>query len=216
MPNVISPLRCEGISKSLRRACTDDSVKGRIGRDLPLVVNACEVGSKGQAAAYADARGRSCNRRGGIGDEDIPEVGISMVVVSDGFTAGGAVLDIFGGGIRGRRRCTCPKVPVMRGRIAGGEVYSGAGAGDVGHGDDGLSREVEVRDAGSEESSGGEAYGLRFTGLAVAALTAVAAPTAIAAVTTEADLTSPGVMACSSGAACSSLAPSSALAAPPP
>jgi len=145
MPNVISPRRCEGISKSLRRACTDDRAKGRIGRDLPLVVNACEVGSKVQAAAYADARGRSCNRRGGIGDEDIPEVGISMAVVGDGFTAGGAVLDILGGGSRGRRRCIChrPKVPVMRAPIAG-EVYSGVGAGDVGHGDDGLSREVEV------------------------------------------------------------------------
>jgi hypothetical protein len=62
----------------------------------------------------------------------------------------------------------------MRGRIAGGEVYSGAGAGDVGHGDDGLSREVEVRDAGSEGTSGGEAYGLCFTGLAVAARAAIA------------------------------------------
>jgi hypothetical protein len=86
----------------------------------------------------------------------------------------------------------------MRAPRAGGEVYIGAGAGDVGHGDDGLSREVEVRDAGSEVTSGGEAYGLRFTGLAVAALTAVAAPTAIAAVTTEADLTSPRIIACSS------------------
>ena len=67
-----------------------------------------------------------------------------MAVVGDGFSAGGAVLDIFGGGSRGSWVCTCPKVPVMRGRIAGGEVYSGAGAGDVGHGDDGLSREVEI------------------------------------------------------------------------
>jgi len=144
MPNVISPRRCEGISKSLRGACTDDSVKSRIGRDLPLVVNPCEVGSKGQAAAYADARGRSCNRRGGIGDEDIPEVGVDIAVVGDGFTAGGAILDIFGGGSRGSWVCTCPKVPVVRGRIACGEVYSGAGAGDVGHGDDRLSREVEI------------------------------------------------------------------------
>lgn len=144
MPNVISPRRCEGISKSLRRACTDDSVKSRIGRDLPLVADAYEVGSKGQAAAYADARGRSCNRRGGIGDEDIPEVGVDMAVVGDGFSAGGAVLDIFGGVSGGSRRCASPKVPVVRAPIACGEVYIGAGAGDVGHGDDGLSREVEI------------------------------------------------------------------------
>jgi len=105
----------------------------------------------------------------------------------------------------------------MRAIIAGGEVYRGAGAGDVGHGDDGLSREVEVRDAGSEGTSGGEEeYGVCFTGLAVAALTAVAAPTAIAAVTTEADLTSPRVKACSSGAACPSRAACSALTARPP
>ena len=67
-----------------------------------------------------------------------------MAVVGDGFTAGGAVLDIFGGVSRGSWVCTCPKVPVVRGRIARSEVYSGAGAGDVGHGDDGLSREVEI------------------------------------------------------------------------
>jgi hypothetical protein len=67
-----------------------------------------------------------------------------MAVVGDGFSAGGAVLNIFGGVSRGSRRCTCPKVPVVRGRIARGEVYIGAGAGDVGHGDDGLSREVEI------------------------------------------------------------------------
>jgi hypothetical protein len=107
-----------------------------------------------------------------------------MVVVSDGFTAGGAVLDIFGGGSRGSWVCTCPEVPVVRGRIAGGEVYSGAGAGDVGHGDDGLSREVEVRDAGSEANSGGEAYGLCFTGLAIAARTAIAAIATAAATAT--------------------------------
>jgi hypothetical protein len=184
MPNVISPLRCEGISKSLRRACTDDVVKVRIDRNLPLVVNPCEVGSKGQAAAYADACGRSCNRRGGIGDEDIPEVGISMAVVGDGFSAGGAVLDIWGGVSRGSWVCICPEVPVMRVQIAGGEVYIGASAGDVGHGDDGLSREVEVRDAGSEGTSGGEAYGLRFTGLAVAAIAAIATGAAIAATAT--------------------------------
>jgi hypothetical protein len=67
-----------------------------------------------------------------------------MVVVGDGFSAGGAVLDIFGGVSRGSRRCTSPEVPAVRGRIACGEVYSGAGAGDVGYGDDGLSREVEI------------------------------------------------------------------------
>jgi hypothetical protein len=67
-----------------------------------------------------------------------------MAVVGDGFSAGGAVLDIFGGVSRGSRRCTCPKVPVVRGRIARGEVYIGAGAGDVRYGDDELSREVEI------------------------------------------------------------------------
>jgi hypothetical protein len=109
-----------------------------------------------------------------------------MAVAGDGFSAGGAVLDIFGGGVsRGSWRCTCPKVPVTRAPIAGGEVYSGAGAGDVGHGDDGLSREVEVRDAGSEGgTSGGEAYGLCFTGLAVAAIAAIATGAAIAATAT--------------------------------
>jgi hypothetical protein len=72
----------------------------------------------------------------------------------------------------------------MRGRIARSEVYIGAGAGDVGHGDDGLSREVEVCDAGSEGTSGGEAYGLCFTGLAVAARTAIAAIATAAATAT--------------------------------
>jgi hypothetical protein len=86
----------------------------------------------------------------------------------------------------------------MRVQIAGGEVYIGAGAGDVGHSDDGLSKEVEVRDTGSEGSSGGEAYGLRFTGPAVAALTAIAAIATAAAVATEADLTVPRVKASSS------------------
>jgi len=86
----------------------------------------------------------------------------------------------------------------VRVRIARGEVYIGAGAGDVGHGDDGLIREVEVRDAGSEGTSGGEVYGVCFTGLAIAARTAVAALAAIATITTEADVTSPGVIACSS------------------
>jgi hypothetical protein len=122
-----------------------------------------------------------------------------MAVAGDGFSAGGAVLDIFGGGVsRGSWVCTCPKVPVTRAPIACGEVYIGAGAGDVGHGDDGLSREVEVRAAGSEGTSGGEAYGLRFTGLAVAAIAAIAATATAAAVATEADLTVPRVKACSS------------------
>ncbi len=163
----------------MRGAGTDDGAKGRIGRDLPLVVNPYEVRSKGQAATFADAGSRSCNRWGDIGDEDIPEVGISMAVVGDGFTAGSAVLDIFGGVSRGSWRCTCPKVPVVRGRIACGEVYIGVQAGDVGYGDDGLSREVEVRDAGSEGTSGGEAYGECFTGLAIAAIAAIAATAAI-------------------------------------
>ena len=104
----------------------------------------------------------------------------------------------------------------MRAPIACGEVYIGAGTGDVGHGDDGLSREVEVRDAGSEGTSGDEAYGLGLAGLAVAAIAAIATFAAIAAVTTEADLTSPGVMACSSGAASPSKAACSALTARPP
>jgi hypothetical protein len=104
-----------------------------------------------------------------------------MAVVGDGFTTGGAVLDIWGGVSRVSWVCTCPEVPAVRGRIAGGEVYIGAGAGGVGHGDDGLSREVEVRGAGGEGTSGGAAYGLCFTGLAVPALTAVAAVAAIAA-----------------------------------
>jgi hypothetical protein len=89
----------------------------------------------------------------------------------------------------------------VRGRIAGGEVYIGVQAGDVGHGDDGLTREVEVRAAGSEETSGGEEYGLGLAGLAVAAIAAVATIAALAAVTTEADLTRPRVIVCSSGAA---------------
>jgi len=139
-----------------------------------------------------------------------------MAVVGDGFTAGGAVLDIFGGVSRVSRRCICPKVPVVRVRIARGEVYIGAGAGDVGHGDDGLSREVEVRDAGSEGTSGGEEYGLGLAGLAVAALTAIAAIATAATITTEADVTSPRVKVCSSGAACPSKAASSALTARPP
>jgi hypothetical protein len=104
-----------------------------------------------------------------------------MAVVGDGFSAGGAVLDILGGVIRVTRRCICPKVPAVRGRIARGEVYIGVQAGDVRYGDDGLSREVEVRDAGGEGTSGDEAYGDCFTGLAIAAIAAIAAPTAIAA-----------------------------------
>jgi hypothetical protein len=107
-----------------------------------------------------------------------------MAVVSDGFTAGGAVLDIFGGVSGGSRRCICPKGPVVRGRIARGEVYLDVQAGDTGHGEDGLSREVEVRDAGGEGTSGDEAYGECFTGLAVAARSAIAAPTTIAATAT--------------------------------
>jgi hypothetical protein len=107
-----------------------------------------------------------------------------MAVVGDGFTAGGAVLDIFGGVSRGSWRCTCPEVPAVRGWIARGEVYIGVRAGDVGYGDDGLSREVEVCDAGSEGTSGDEAYGKCFTGLAVAAIAAIAAVAAIAATAT--------------------------------